>query len=162
METKDWIYSIGIGLTFLIGVANFLLSKKNRANAIREHLYKEQIIVYRLLIKKIHEAVVLVLKINSDNVYNTEKQLAFTTLLLDIETIITEERIILSDSLLKKLNVLSNQLDSIDEYYMLNKKPTDVKTFNILLNNYAEVFDEVRNSMGVDYLGIENKKLLAK
>ena len=52
MEIKDWIYSIGLVLTFTVSVVSLFINVKNRKNAIREHLYKEQMTFFLELSKE--------------------------------------------------------------------------------------------------------------
>ena len=55
METKDWITLGGILLTLGVSVYSLSINIKNRKNAIREHLYKEQIDFFVKLCKEFTE-----------------------------------------------------------------------------------------------------------
>lgn len=162
MELKDWIYSIGLILTFGVSVFSLILNIKNRRNAIREHLYKEQFAYFIKLseilgrLVKCYEDVLLEGELLEGKYSEIEKLNFSMELLTDQNDLIIPNEII---SILYKVESESRKLESIIFTKSGDIVGEDLEPFYKV---YDELLEDIRAFMGVDALSDENKKLYNK
>ena len=76
MDNKELLTFLAIAVSLILGVVNLFIMLKNRRNAIRDHLYKEQMSFFIQLNKEFTEVSIMIddLKINiPDNEDLTEE-----------------------------------------------------------------------------------------
>lgn len=161
METKDWITLGGILLTLGVSVYSLSINIKNRKNAIREHLYKEQIDFFVKLCKEFTELNNLIPSLFTKNEeFHKEvlKQFFEKASMID-ELFESHNYIIPNDHYL----LISKTMSEVYKILSIEFKKDEIFKREIY-ENYKKVYsileDEIREFIGVDYLSEENRKLI--
>jgi hypothetical protein len=157
MDIKDTLTLIGIILVLTIGLINIAITVKNRRNAIREHIFKEQISVHYKLLSLISQ-----LNNEADNLLNSESKRHendFELIREKIQDVFYENEFILENetiSLIQKL--LKQSIHSYIALISLDKEKAE-KAYHLYYESYFDLLKFTRNTFGIDTLSKENKNL---
>ncbi|HEA23312.1 MAG TPA: hypothetical protein ENH87_20710 [Pricia antarctica] len=157
METKDIFYIVGISSTIILSLITLNVNLKNRRNALREHLYKEQVSFLQELFKELTKMNVEFDKIfnNSDNRKNNNYQETLERIALivyDNEFLLPNDLTIL----LKKL------IEESQEFYLIQIGTNNEKigkAYREYYERYYALLEYIKDFIGTNSLSIENKKL---
>jgi hypothetical protein len=162
MEIKDWIYSFGLILTFGVSVFSLILNIKNRKNAIREHLYKEQMSFFFKLSNEFAHVYKLFEDIWIEQTFNDSQDILLETHLNNIHTLIDTHDFIIPNQIYSTIN---QTIESLNDLYKLvidkDRKITD-KELNKYSDMHSNLVEDIREFAGVDELSEENKRLYNK
>lgn len=162
METKDWIYSIGLFLTFGVSIISLIITIKNRRNAIREHLYKEQIDYFKKLSKEFSiltncfDDVRLEKKLSDENDSIIVKQLDEIYSMSFIYDFITP------DEILSSISRVDKAANDLHFQIMKNNGTFSKEDSALFYKSYFDLLEDIREFLGVDKLSDENKMLIGK
>lgn len=158
METKDYIYSIGIFTSIVFSGYNLFIALKNRRNSMREHLYKEQIALIQRIFLKINEINIefdLILNIRS-RIYDNE----YSKNVKDLGDIIFSNQFILPEILLPKFAKLIKESEA---FYSISLSTSDwekrKEAYEDYYNKYYSLVQFSKEYYGIDNLSNENNKL---
>ncbi len=157
MESKDWFYIIGIAVSVILGFFNLYFLKINRRNALREHLYKEQLNLCLKLPEKFSVLSNLFYDCSRTIITNDQIKDDMDKLLAEIELLTEQAEIIMPDELitqLTKTELLASRL-SVEAFEDRLTKER-IKEFHYA---YFDLTDLIREHIGVDKLSLENKKM---
>jgi hypothetical protein len=161
METKEILTLIGILLVLIVGLINIGITLKNRRNAIREHLFKEQVSFHYKLFHEISK-----LNREVDNRFNNENSRRENDFELQreiVQNLIYENEFILENETLSLVNKL---LDHALRYYLISPlehdKPKLKEKYKSYYNSYFELLKFTRTTFGIEALSTENKNLHSK
>lgn len=161
METKDWLYFFGLLLTFGVSVTSLLINIKNRRNAIREHLFKEQFLQLQIIYQEFRTLIDITPYIYVYNRINAEeKHKDFFIQLEKIKSLVNNQSLIIPAQLMSVFNKCTDQaydLVLLWEEKKGNVGPKDGVKFTFA---YFDICDEIREFIGVDKLSDENRKLI--
>ena len=158
METKDWITLGGILLTLSISVYSLVINIRNRKNAIREHLYKEQINFFLKLGKEFTELNNELYSYTNNIDLNKTVSERYLKGIDQIDSMFESHNYIIPNELyllISKTISLAFKLTYYNPYSELDKKAKE-----IFDEAYSRMEDEIREFIGVDYLSEENRKLI--
>jgi len=162
MELKDWGYLIGFILTFGVSLFALMVNIKNRKNAIREHLYKEQFNCFMQLSKNLailsalFDDVILEKELTDEMDKKVEGQIK------EIEGQIDFYYFIMPDELFPYLHKLEEEIGNLHIHLINPKKPITNNDGDKFYHTYTELLEQIREFVGVDNLSDENKKLIGK
>lgn len=160
METKDWIYVIGLILTSTVSAASLAISIKNRRNAMREHLYKEQMAFFFRISKEITAVSKLFDHVLLESAFSSKIDKSLEQHVANIYSISDEYDIIVPDEV---FSAISNALEGIEALYLLCIQKDGKLTRDEYKKHWVPVLDlveEMREFAGVDELSEENRGLL--
>ncbi|MBS1536013.1 MAG: hypothetical protein JST78_13135 [Bacteroidetes bacterium] len=153
---KDTFYFFGIFSTFIISAVTLFIAFKNRKNALRENLYKEQLSFIGKLTTELYQLHADLTKINN----SIEIDYSKTRLKIEnVFAVIYSNTHIGSDNILiKTANTLSHANDFLKS--IEDKKNDESKSdFKSYFKSYNELTNLMRNEMGVRSLSKENERL---
>ncbi|MFN8285481.1 MAG: hypothetical protein U0V74_01940 [Chitinophagales bacterium] len=162
METKDWIYSVGLLLTFGVSVSSLIITIKNRRSAGREHLYKMQSEYFIQLSKQLALFAQVFENIYSEQVFTEERDEQLANLWNEFYLLTDTYDVITPDKILSSLGTLQTKLHAIHLVAIKNQgkiKKEDLRKNNLALSEFIE---DMREELGVDSLSDENKNLYSK
>ena len=164
MEIKDLLSSIGLPIAALtISGISLYISFQNRRNAIREHLYKEQILFFTSLLEQtskigFHFEDVQLNKTISEGIDNLiQKEIYDLDKLLDKYIIIVPDEKMYNLIHLVIMNAYRVSTVLIAKKGLVNNK--DLEPFD---DSHYKLIDELRDYIGVETLSKENLSLYAK
>ena len=157
MASKDWFYISGIAVSVILGIFNLYFVKINRRNALREHLYKEQLNLCLKLPEKFCSLLDFLYDYRKVEKFDNSAMSQIEKNLNEFEILAEQAEIILPDELvtqLSKVEVLARKLKEKG----FREQQTD--EFNDqFLDAYMDLTDLIREHIGVDKLSHENKKM---
>jgi len=154
MDTKDYFTLFGVTSALVISVINIYYTIKNRSNAIREHLFKEQIGLSYKLFREFST-----LNKETDALVNNIKQNKFQEQLELINNFIYENEFILPNEI---QTMAKNALAKGSNYYMDILSTDEAKYYQTYREYYQSYFDLIkytRSFFGIDKLSDENRNL---
>lgn len=157
MEPKDYFYVFGIIASFLIGLFNIRMMLKNRRNAMREHIYKEQI-------KTITELVLRFNKFNLEidsliNNIDKKKENDFQEKFEKLGNFLFENQFILPNDIITLSN---NALTKSSEFYyeyLSTQNVSEIDSYEIYYSAFNGFLVYARGYFGIDSLSLENQKI---
>jgi hypothetical protein len=157
MEIKDWIYLVGLIVTFIISIFSLLINVKNRRNAIREHLFKEQMSCSIKLSEQLHVTLQYFYEVSRLKKLELSMDKKIETHLEDLFLFSGTNDFILPDDIISQLNIAIEEADNLHLKAikgMISKD--DIKVFQ---SSYFDLVEEMREEFGIDKLSDENKRL---
>ncbi len=159
METKDWLYAIGIISTLAVSLIALVINIRNRRNAIREHLYKEQMKYFHDLFRNLNEInntfyEVVRLGLNEEIYQGLDALMEKTYDHIEANDFITP------DPLFKPINTALKSADDLFSETIKAKGKLTKEEIKPSQSHYFELVEEVREFLGIDKLSEENLKLL--
>ena len=157
MEAKEWVYLSGIIISLILGGINLYFTLINRRNALREHIYKEQLAIFMKLPEKFSGLLDLfydssrVDKIDQTINDKMEKILDDIYLLTEQAEILSPNELVL---LMTKTYTLGNNLSL--KALKVKIVSEDIKEYQ---DSYFELTDLIREHLGIDKLSNENRKM---
>lgn len=157
METKEIITLIGILLVLMVSIYNIVITLKNRRNVIREHLFKEQIIIHYKIFAEFSKLnnEVDSLKNNSEKRYENN----FHEKITAIDNLLTENEFLLEN---ETISLINETISEAMNFYLEIITADSIKVEKAYKKYYQKYFDILnfsRNSFGTDSLSAENKNL---
>lgn len=145
--------------TYDLNAATYKLNVENRKNALREHLYKEQIEFFKILSKQI---VVLYYHFDDAQIaknWNKAKDDLIEQELDKLDRLFDENMIVHpNDHVFDAIhNVIIKANDLLMALINLENNVPD-KTFDSFFDSYAILVDVIRDFANIEELGEENKK----
>lgn len=158
MEAKDWIYTIGILLTFSVSVLSLYINWINRRNGAREHLYKEQFEFYKKLINQSLEMLALFNQIRMKQIPSEANVSVISNEIMEIHKLTMKNSFLIPNQLETQLRKTIEE--SWNCYTILSEKgyldETDTDSVSLA---YSDLMNWIRNEIGADELSDENKRL---
>lgn len=160
MNTKEILYVVGFISTFTISLLSLYISQKNRRNALREHLYKEQISFFLKLVTSLN-----ILNREIDSVFNViekNNQNRYHEILEEIANVFYDHEFIIPSEIslkIKHIIVESNKF-----YLSITQGDRGERNDSYLsyYNKYDNLIDSVKSLIGTDTLSSENRRLHSK
>lgn len=159
METKDLLYSIGILLTLIVSVITLVINVKNRRNAMREHLYKEQMKYFHDLFRNLNEInnafyEVVRLGLNEEIYQDLDALVEKTYDHIEANDFITPNR------LFEPINTAIKSADDLFSEITKAKSRLTKEEIKPSQSYYFDLVEEVREFLGIEKLSKENLNLL--
>lgn len=157
METKDIIYSSVITLTLIISVISLLVNIKNRRNALREHLYKEQVSFFLRLFVSFNK-----LNTEIDSLYNNKDRRhnnQYHEIIQSLGLELYNNDVLIPNDITEEIK---NLIVSSHDFYMsilsMNSESVD-KNYDRYFSNYFKTLSYIKDFVGTNNLSSENKAL---
>lgn len=155
METKDILFSIGIGVTLIVGVINIYYTYKNRTNNLREHIYKEQTKICNLIIEQFVE-----LNFHISALYEDEKLMNESPEKFEkIGEIISKNEHILPNNIITLTNETLYKCQPFFEALGAQDRNKMKIGYDSYFENYFTLVILLRDYFGIDDLSKENQRL---
>ncbi|SHK76475.1 hypothetical protein SAMN04488028_108121 [Reichenbachiella agariperforans] len=160
METKDVFYIIGICATLTLSIITLYLNLKNRRNALREHLYKEQIDFFKDLFLELN-------KMNAEfdkiiNNPNRIKESEYQNIINNIASVFQNNEFLIPSEIAE---LSKNLIVDSQEFYLIQLGSDTKKkqlAYEVYYEQYYSLLKYVKDFYGTDNLSIENKNLHKK
>lgn len=157
MQTRDVIYIVGIMLSITLGVFSFFISIKNRRNAIREHIYKEQFNFFLKVLNELNLALTIFYDSFANKKLVPEKDKELETIFAKLYQLQDTHDFITPNEIVFDLTNVIMQADNL--HVKAIKNPITEEEISTLHNNYFKLEDKIREFFGSDKLSDENRKL---
>lgn len=162
METKDWIYTVGLVLTFGISAVSLYVTVKNRKNAIREHLYKEQLAFFLKFQNEFAVVMHLFDELSDKPKDNKDTFQMCLYRIHQLDILFSGSDILVPNDL---YNLMSRSVGDCYKFHALLLQKGEAVTeaeMDSFIDRFFDTEDEVREFIGVDKLSKENRKLIGK
>ncbi len=157
MDTKDYILSTGIVVSIVVSLITLSLGFKNRRNALREHLYKEQISFFSkflLGVNKLNFEIEGLINIsskrNNNNFYELLETVSFDY--YNYEFFIPTEI----------SGLIHNLIFKADGFYLVYVSTDEAKirtTYSNYFKSYTDMLNHIKDFIGTNELSKENSIL---
>ena len=160
MELKDILYSIGIISTLVVSVYSLYINSQNRKNVLREHLYKEQIVLFSKIFISFNS-----LNDEADSLLNNpgkRKENNFNEILVDIAKDLYSSQFIIPIDITETIERL---LLSSNNFYITFLGSDEAKiaaAYSEYFKNYFATLDLVKKFIGTTSLSDANRILHTK
>lgn len=173
MDTKDAISLIGVGVAVVAMVASYYNSKRaveiskqslalnmeNRSNALREHLYKEQLSFLLKLRKCFAQIMFLIDDAEQEEVDRSIYDKIYTAI-EEADNLFDSNDTLVPDNLYSTINEAISQAYLYQRYL---REPTEDASYEEMTNAFTDAFydmeDEMREFIGLDKLSDQNRSL---
>lgn len=157
METKDIFYIIGISSTVILSLITLNVNLRNRRNALREHLYKEQVTFLKIMFTELNK-----INIEFDKIFNNpeaRRHNDYQEILEKIAQIVFQHEFLLPSDLAALLKKLVEE--SYDFYAIqLGSNSEEIKkAYEDYYHRYYALVNYIKKFIGTDSLSSENKNL---
>ena len=141
MDLKDWFYLIGILLTFIVSVFSLFVNIKNRRNAIREHLYKEQLTFFLSLSSELHMLLEAFYEVERESTLSSANDEKIESLLAKISYKIESFHIITPDEIDKHFTDITRIIEKLHTKSL--KEEISREDILIYQNSYLYVYSYI-------------------
>lgn len=158
LESKDWVYLTGIILSFVVGVLSLFINIKNRRNAIREHLYKEQYIFFYKISKEFSYTLDTFIDIQIETKLTDKLSNKINMHFAEIGNILDTYDFIIPEDLFKQVYATNKSLYALFKTSKENKI-TDAD-MALCYDIFFNMQDDARMFFGIEKLSLENRNMV--
>lgn len=162
METKDLMYGIGLLLTFGASIASLVISIKNRKNALREHLYKEQMAFFMKFTSEFSDVGNLIDDIAEEQMFSKKQDDELEVLQNNIHRLLDIHDFIVPDEIYSSINDVIHKLGDLHSLAIRSNGKIKDEDVDLYFNSYFNMVEDIKLFAGVDELSEENKSLYQK
>lgn len=153
---------IGLVFTVSLGVFNLIISFKNRRNALREHVFKEQIMVLLGMMRKISILENIVEDLNREWSDNKQLSQAFMNEMNALDEIQSSNSILLPHNLYLAMNEFSKFLYSYSKNVFAEPDKITSDEKKKFSHAVFELEEKFREHIGLDELTEENRRIILR
>jgi hypothetical protein len=156
MEQKDIFFIIGIISSLIISSLTLLISIKNRRNALREHLYKEQMMFFSKFMSSVNKLNIEVQSLMNDP--EKRKNNDFEKLLEAVSYEYYNCQFLIPNEISGLMHDLIFKAERFYSVFLRTDQNTALH-YSIYFDSYSKVLDNIKTLIGTNALSKENKSL---
>jgi hypothetical protein len=152
---------IGITITALLGILNFIINQRSQRKTHRELIFQKQFDFFMKLQTKYTVLINEIYGINNPSNNLEESKEIISDILDEIDDLISDNEMIIPDELYNQIDDFQSYCNSI--FTDITKQPeliTREEKRNLIKTN-TDLIDSFRNYIGVEKLSKENRDLVA-